>query len=417
MSRGPKPPTVTLTDRMKETLERILRRQTSQQRQVRRAKIILTVAEGYNNQQAAEHLGYNRETVRTWRDRWLEAEAVLLCAEEEGISDRELMTLVETVLADAYRPGTPDTFTPEQIVQIVALACEDPKESGRSISHWTRYELADEAIKRKVVKSISSRQVGRFLDDAELKPHQSRYWLNANPEDPEEFVEEVEKVCNLYAQASKLHEQGVCVVSTDEKTGIQALERKHPTKPMKPGLPERQEFEYIRHGTQSLIVNFEVATGLIIAPSIGPTRTEADFAAHVEQTITTDSEGEWVFVVDQLNTHKSESLVKIVAREEGIDEDTLGVKGRSGILKSMETRKVFLEDESHHIRFVYTPKHTSWLNQVEIWLSILVRKVLKRGNFTSIEDLRQRILDFIDYFNETMAKPFKWTYTGRPLTA
>ena len=186
---------------------------------------------------------------------------------------------------------------------------------------------------------------------------------------------------------------------------------------MKPGWVERREFEYERHGTQCLMVNFQVATGQIVAPSIGPTRTEQDFANHVEQTVDTQPDGEWVFIVDQLNTHQSESLVRLVAQWCGIDQDSLGIKGEAGILKSMPTRKVFLEDENHRIRFVYTPKHTSWLNQVEIWFSILVRKLLKRASFTSVEDLRQRILAFIDYFNKTMAKPFKWTYTGHPLVA
>jgi hypothetical protein len=222
-------------------------------------------------------------------------------------------------------------------------------------------------------------------------------------------------VCELYAATPELHQQGVHIMSTDEKTGIQALEREHATLPMKPGLVERREFEYIRHGTQALIANFEVATGKLVSPSIDATRTEADFLAHIARTISIDPDGEWIFIVDQLNTHKSESLVRMVAERCGIDID-LGVKGKSGILKSMPSRAAFLQDPSHRIRFVYTPKHTSWLNQIELWFSILVRRVLKRANFTSVDHLRDRILAFIDYFNQTLAKPFKWTYAGRPLT-
>lgn len=221
-------------------------------------------------------------------------------------------------------------------------------------------------------------------------------------------------MCDLYAQAIELHQQGVHIVSTDEKTGIQALERTAPDLPMKPGLKQRREFEYIRHGTQCLIVNLEIATGKIIAPSIGQTRTEADFLVHVMRTVASDPKGEWILITDQLNTHQSESLVRWVAQQCGIDTN-LGIKGEKGILKSMATRAEFLQDKNHRIRFVYTPKHSSWLNQVELWFSILVRRLLKRGNFTSLEDLKQQILSFITYFNLTIAKPFKWTYKGRPL--
>jgi transposase len=249
-----------------------------------------------------------------------------------------------------------------------------------------------------------------------LKPHLSRYWRNADPEDPQVFEEEVETVCNTYLEAQTAYESGRHTVSVDEKTGIQALEQLYPTKPTRPGLIERREFEYVRHGTLTLIANFEVALGEVIAPSLGPTRTEADFAAHIEQTIASDPEAEWVFVADQLNTHKSESLVRLVAKHCEIEDD-LGIKGKSGILKSMKTRAAFLQDSSHRIRFVYTPKRASWLNQIEIWFSILVRRLLKRASFSSTEDLRQRILAFIEYFNKTLAKPFKWTYTGRTLAA
>lgn len=232
--------------------------------------------------------------------------------------------------------------------------------------------------------------------------------------DKEAFYEESEKVCALYQSALALHEEGVHVISTDEKTGIQAKERAQPTLPMKPGRVEYQEFEYKRQGTCCMIGNFEVATGQVVAPTLSLTRTEVDFKRHIQQTVAQDPQGEWVFVVDQLNTHKSESLVRWVAHVCDIKQD-LGKKGQSGILKSMKTRADFLIDESHRVRFVYTPKHASWLNQIECWFSILVRRLLKRGSFTSVQDLQQSLLDFIAFFNKTRAKPFKWTYTGRPL--
>jgi transposase len=208
----------------------------------------------------------------------------------------------------------------------------------------------------------------------------------------------------------------VYVVSSDEKTGIQALERKQQTRPMIEGQVALREFEYIRHGTQALLASFSVATGHVIASSVGPTRTEEDFANHIEAVITCNAQAAWIFVVDQLNTHKSEALVKLVARHCGLEAE-LGVKGQSGILQSMPSRAAFLSEERHRIRFVYTPKHCSWLNQIEIWFSILVRKLLRRGSFRSTEELKARIEAFILYFNRTMARAFKWTYKGRPLQA
>lgn len=196
---------------------------------------------------------------------------------------------------------------------------------------------------------------------------------------------------------------------------MQALEPVAPTKPMRPGVPERREFEYARHGTQCLTANFEVATGKIVSPTVQDTRSEVDFAAHIERTIATDPKAGWIFVADNLTTHCSVTLVLLIAGLCGLPTESLGKKGKSGVLKSVPTRKAFLTDWSHRIRFVYVPKHTSWLNQVEIWFSVLARRVIRRGTFRSKADLRDRVLTFIDYFNGTMAKPYKWTYAGRPL--
>lgn len=227
-------------------------------------------------------------------------------------------------------------------------------------------------------------------------------------------AEQVASICDVYAQASALEGAGTHVVSCDEKTGIQALERAAATRPTRPGQDERREFEYVRHGTLCLMANLQVATGKVLAPTIGPTRSEADFAQHVAQTVATDSSAGWLFVVDNLTTHCSETLVRWVAKLEGFEGD-LGKKGSSGILENVETRRSFLIDEAHRVRFVYTPKHCSWLNQIECWFSILVRRALRRGSFSSTEALAKRIREFIDYFNRLLAKPFRWTYTGRPL--
>ena len=182
---------------------------------------------------------------------------------------------------------------------------------------------------------------------------------------------------------------------------------------MLPGHVLRREFEYLRHGILSWFINFDVVTGHVIEPSWGPTRTEEDALVHLSRLIASDPTAtKWHLMLDNLNIHQSESLVRWVAQREGIAAETLGVKGKSGILQSMESRAAFLHDPTHQVVFYYTPKHASWMNQVEIWLSILVRKLLKRGNFLSLDDLRDQILAFIAYYNRTMAKPIKWTYTG-----
>lgn len=241
-----------------------------------------------------------------------------------------------------------------------------------------------------------------------------RYYLHTKKD--EDFDKKVTDICEIYRMAPEITAEGGRVISCDEMCGIQALERIAPDKPVEPGKVERHEFNYKRHGTLTLIANFDVGTGKVVYSSIGSTRTESDFVDHIDNLISSSPSTKLYLVLDNLNIHMSESLVIYVANKMGIERNTLGEKGKAGVLKSQKSRQIFLTNPDHKIVFHYTPKHASWMNQVEIWFSILVRKLLRRESFNCIENLQTKILDFINYFNETMAKPFKWTYKGKVLS-
>jgi transposase len=405
---------IQLTTDMYEILREVSASRNIGNSVVTRAKIILMAFEKENNQRISRVVGLCAKTVGVWRRRWrasFEALLQMQFTENHATFRRSIIWC----LSDAPRRGSPGEFTCEQIVGIISIACEPPENSDRPVTSWTGKELADEAQKRGLVNSISASHVNRILREVDLKPHRSQYWCNTTEKNPELFQQQVELVCQTYLDAPRLYHQfSTHTISVDEMTGLQANERHAHTKLPKPGEIAKEEFNYTRHGTVCVTANWDVVRGQILAPTISETRDNEDFSKHIEQTIATDPKAGWVFVLDNLNTHCGEPLVRMVADQLGIDQDTLGAARKSGVLKTMATRRAFLSDPSHRIRFVYLPKHSSWLNQIELIFGIINRRVMRRSSFVSKNDLIEKLKRFIDYFNETIAKPMNWTYTGRP---
>src|SRR6478752_8755878 len=305
-------------------LQELSRSRTEARGIVQRALILVLGFQGLLNEQIAEEVGLNRQQVGVWRKRWRDAWESLCVW--ECTEPRRLHEAILKVLSDAPRPGCPGKFTADQVAQILAVACEPPRLSGRPITRWTHRELRDEVVRRGIVESISVAQVGRYLKQAALQPHRSKMWLNTTEKDPETFERQAAKVCATYVEAPrKAAVDGTHTVSLDEATSLQAIERDAPDMPVRPGGVARQEFEYTRHGTTTLTAGLDVVTGEIISPTLEATRTEPQFVDHIARTVSIDPAGEWIFIVDNLNTHASESLVRWVAERCGVD-DPLGKK-------------------------------------------------------------------------------------------
>ena len=297
------------------------------------------------------------------------------------------------------------SFPPCQRVQVVSVACDDPADHGSTATRWCLDDIAAQIVNESGRVLMSRSTVQRILDEADLKPHKSVYWLNSH--DPD-FDAQAADICRLYVSAPRLHEQGRLVICTDEKTGMQILERKHPTQRARPGHPEKREHEYIRHGARALIASFVVPTGQV-AWNLGRTRTSEDFVAHLQHVVeqNPDAAG-YDWIVDNLNTHWSLPVCRQIA-------EWCDIPFVAGDLRCGSQRRAFLTDSTHKHVLHFTPKHGSWLNQVELWFGVLERRFLRRGSFDSAAEFEERLTRFLHDYNASHAHPYRWTYTGQPL--
>lgn len=408
--------TINLSDKQREILLCIANGRKSQVCLGLRSKIILLYFLILNKSSVAKVLDTYWHKVNTWVEKFVSAKETLDRIEET--EPHHLTKTIETILSDSYRSGKPPKFTSLQIASIIFVSLQPPEQFDIPISHWSSKALRDVVIKLAIVEDISDRQVSRYLKDMDINVHRYQGWLNSvdKNKDFEAFKSKIQEISDVYEKSDELAENGVKVTCTDEKMSIQALEHKHEKKPVKIGSLEKVEQEYKRQGVTGIIGTRDIVTGKIIVADIQPTRTEVDFLEHIKRVVGEDTNTKRILIMDQLNTHMSESLVKYIAGVCEINID-LGVKEKHGILKSKASRKEFLEDITHKIRILYTPKHTSWMNQIEIWFGILTKQLLnKRSSFKTVEELENKIREYIDYYNDNLAKKFKWN-SGKVLKA
>lgn len=302
-------------------------------------------------------------------------------------------------------PAGPGAFPPDEQLAVIAIATSTTRSHERPVNGWTLDEIAATILNEAHAHAISRATVWRILDRADLKPHQSVYWLNSH--DPD-FPTKAKEICRLYLDAPTFYQRGHLVLCCDEKTGMQVLDRVAPTQPPAPGRPERREFEYIRLGTRTMITTFVVPTGEVVW-DLGPTRTSLDFRAHVLRVAAHFREMKrFDWVVDNLNTHQSLELCEVMAYLNGRPF-------RRRELKTQEQRGAFLSEPGYRHVFHYTPVHGSWLNQVELFFSVVARQFLKRGDFGSLKEFEERLRAYLVESNQERAHPYRWTYTGEPL--